>query len=151
MEKGRLIQKLNQAISLELGALLQYNQYSQVILGQERRIWEDFFKETSNEALSHARKFAARVVALGGVPAVEPESVKQTGDLHEMLVNSLELERRAVQIYTEALAICQDDPAYRNLLEEHIYEETKDVEELEKYLNQVPKVAAAPVRKSKSA
>lgn len=152
MDKPKLIQKLNQAIALELGALLQYNQYAQVILGPERRVWHEFFEETATEAFSHARLFGKRVVALGGVPTVEPEPVRQTNDLTEMLTNSLDVERRAVQIYTEALALCEDNPAYRNLLEEQISTETEDVEELEKYLNQVRKSAsgAEPKRAGKT-
>src|SRR6185436_17354682 len=98
----RLNQKLNQAIALELSGVLQYNQYAQVLLGRDRKVWHEFFEETSDEALKHARKFAKRVVSLGGVPSVEPEPVKQTDDLMEMLTHSLELERRAVAIYSEA-------------------------------------------------
>jgi bacterioferritin len=129
--------------------VLQYNQYAQVLLGPERRVWHEWFEETSDEALSHARTFGKRVVALGGVPSVEPEPVRQAGTLTEMLTNSLDLERRAVQVYTEALALCEDNAAYRNLLEEQISTETEDVEELEKYLNQVSRAAsAAPARRA---
>jgi bacterioferritin len=142
MDKAKLIQKLNQAIAVELRGVLQYNQYAQVLLGPNRRVWHEFFEETSDEAMKHARLFGKRVVALGGVPTVEPEPVKQTDDLTAMLTNSLELERRAVQLYTEALALCEDNAAYRNLLEEQVATETEDVEELEKYLNQVTKQAA---------
>jgi len=142
MDKARVVAKLNQAISLELCGLLQYNQYAHVLLGPERKVWHSFFKETADEALSHARKFASRVVALGGVPSVEPDPVKQTNDLMEMLRNSLELERRAVELYNEALTLVQDNTAYRNLLEEQVEMETEDVEELEKYLDQIQKVGA---------
>lgn len=142
MDKAALIDKLNEAISLELAGLLQYNQYSQVLLGTDRRIWEDFFKEASDESLSHARTFAERVVALGGTPSCEPEPVKQAEDVTEMLQNSLALEKRAVQIYNEALEIAGDNAGYRNLLEDQIDAETQDVEELEKYLNQVEKVSS---------
>ncbi len=144
MDRARLIDKLNQAIALELGALLQYNQYAQVLLGPDRKIWQDFFEDSSDEALKHARRFASRVTALGGVPSAEPEPIKQTNDLKEMLTNSLELERRAVAVYTEALSFCEDHAGYRNLLEDQIQEETEDVEELEKYLDQVAKVSARP-------
>jgi bacterioferritin (cytochrome b1) len=84
---------------------------------------------------------------------VEPEAVRQTSDLQEMLQNSLEHERRAVQVYTEALALCEDHAGYRNLLEDQIQAETEDVEELEKYLNQVQKVStgAHGKRQSKTA
>lgn len=142
MDKAKLVETLNRAIGLELAGLLQYNQYSHVLLGEERKVWGGFFTDAANEALSHARKFASRVVALGGVPCVEPEAIKQTTVLGEMLRNSLDHERRAVAVYEEALAIAQDSVAYRNLIEEQIEMETEDVEELEKYLNQVTKLAA---------
>ncbi|HOB74602.1 MAG TPA: ferritin-like domain-containing protein [Phycisphaerae bacterium] len=142
MDKAKVIEKLNQAIALELGAVLQYNQYAHVLLGPDRKLWYDFFKDNSDEALDHARTFASRVVALGGIPSAEPEPVKQAADIREMLSNSLEVERRAVALYTEALALCEDHPGYRNLLEDQIQKETEDVEELEKYLNQVSKVTA---------
>ena len=148
MDKAKVIDKFNEAIGLELGALLQYNQYSHVLLGTERIVWEPFFTETADEALSHARKFAAKVVALGGTPNCEPEPVKQTTDLTQMLENSLAVEQRAVQIYTEALALCEGNAAYCNLLEDQIEDETNDVEELEKFLR---KIQAAGGQQSASA
>lgn len=140
MDRAKVVDKMNQAISLELGALLQYNQYANVLLGQERQIWEDWFRDTADEALKHARKFAAKVVALGGVPSVEPEPIKQTNDLTQMLENSLTLEKRAVGIYTEALALCEGNAAYCNLLEDQIEDETDDVEEIEKFLRKISPV-----------
>ena len=152
MDKVRLIGKLNEAISLELGAVIQYNQYAQVITGQERRIWHEFFEDTAEEAFKHAKKFGSRVVALGGTPAVEPMPTKQTTDLAEMLANSLEVERNAVRVYSEALSFCEDSPAYRNILEEQISDEQTDVEELEKYLNQIQRAqSASPQRKTEIA
>lgn len=150
MDKAKLIDKLNEAISLELGALLQYNQYSHVLLGPERHIWEGFFEDAAKESFGHARKFAAKVVALGGVPSVEPMAVKQTNDLMQMLENSLEVERRAVQIYTEARDLAEGNYAYATLLEDQILDESDDVEELEKILNKI-KVAATGKKLAKHA
>lgn len=129
-----LIAKLNEAIALELGTMLQYNHYSQVILGLERRVWREFFLERSDAALVHARRFAEKVVALGGTPTLDTGTVVEAGDLTEMLQHSLEVERQAVTLYTEALAIAEDDAGYRSLLEEQVQEEMAGVEELEKYL-----------------
>ena len=143
MDKAKLVQKLNQAISLELCALLTYNQYAQVLMGADRRIWRDFFRETSKGGYKDARTFGSRVVALGGIPSVEPAPVKQASNITDMLTNALDLERQLVQVYTEALEIARDNPAYRNLLEDQVLHEQTDVEEIEKYLNRVTKVAAA--------
>lgn len=151
MDKAKLVEKLNEAVSLELGALLQYNQYAQVLLGRERIVWREFFAEAAEESFKHARKFGLKVVALGGRPAVEPDAVKQTDDLTEMLENSLAVERKAVQVYTEALAIAEGNAAYRNLLEDQIQDETEDVEQLEMYLDKIKKIGEKHTSKAKTA
>ena len=147
MDKVKLIEKLNEAISLELGALLQYNQYSHVVSGLERAVWHEFFEETAVEAFGHAKKFATKVVALGGVPTVEPMAVKQTTDLVQMLEDSLEVERKAVEIYTQAREAAEGNYAYCSLLEDQILDESNDVEELEKFLNKVKPVVAKKTSK----
>ncbi len=45
--------------------------------------------------------------------------------------------------HDEALALCEDNPAYRNLLEDQIQQEVDDCEELEKFLDQIEQVAGA--------
>ncbi len=139
MDTQAVIDQFNVCLKMEYAAVVQYHQHSYLLRGLDRVQYLEFFEEAGQEALGHAKLLGSKIVSLGGVPTVEPEPVRQTNDLTEMLSNSLEVERRAVQIYTEALALCEDNPAYRNLLEEQISTETEDVEELEKYLNQVKK------------
>ena len=143
MNKPALIEKLNHAIALELCAVIQYNQYANVIMGADRRLWRDLFKDMSEGALGHARKFGFRVVALGGTPTIEHAAVKQASQLNEMLHNALELEKSLVQAYSEALAECTDHPAYRTLLEDIIEHEQEEVDEITLYLSKVEKAAAA--------
>ena len=152
MNKPAAIERLNHAIALELCAVIQYNQYSNVLMGPDRRIWREMFKEMSEHGLEHARKFGFRVVALGGTPTIEHAPVKQASNIQEMLNNALELERSIVQAYTDALHECQESPAYRNLLEDQIADEQTEVEELEMFLNKVQKAASAkPQSKMKTA
>jgi bacterioferritin (cytochrome b1) len=132
MNKPALIEKLNHAIALELCAVIQYNQYCNVLMGPDRRLWRDLFKDMSKGGLEHARKFGARVVALGGTPTIEHTAVKQASQINEMLHNA----------YTEALEECSDHPAYRTLLEDIIEHEQEEVDELLIYLNKVEKAAA---------
>jgi bacterioferritin (cytochrome b1) len=142
MNKPALIEKLNHAIALELCAVIQYNQYCNVLMGPDRRLWRDLFQDMSKGGLEHARKFGARVVALGGTPTIEHTAVKQASQINEMLHNALELERALVTAYTEALEECSDHPAYRTLLEDIIEHEQEEVDELLIYLNKVEKAAA---------
>ena len=143
MNKPALIEKLNHAIALELGAVIQYNQYANVLMGADRRIWRGLFKDMSEGALEHARKFGFRVVALGGRPTIQHSPVKEATGITQMLEHALEHERQLVQAYTEALAQCEDNPAYRNLLEDIIDHEQEEVDELTIFLNKVEKTAAA--------
>jgi bacterioferritin (cytochrome b1) len=94
MNKAKLVDKLNEAIGYELAGLLQYNQYAQVLLGEDRQIWRKYFLHQTEESLEHAQKFAERVVANGGVPCVEPATVKQATDVKDMLINSLAILQR---------------------------------------------------------
>jgi bacterioferritin (cytochrome b1) len=68
---------------------------------------------------------------------VEVGTVRQTLEVEEMLRQDLELERAAMQAYTEAHALAEDDVALRTLLEDQIMHEQRDIEELELYLNLV--------------
>jgi len=148
MNKPEVIQKLNRAIALELAGVIQYNQYSAVLMGPDRRVWHELFEDMSKGALKHARTFAIRVVALGGTPTIEHAPVKQATDITTMLNNALELERSLVQAYSETLELAKDSPGYRNLLEDIIWHEQEEVEELEIFLNKVQKSAAADAKRA---
>ena len=148
MNKPEVIQKLNRAIALELAGVIQYNQYSAVLMGPDRRVWHELFEDMSKGALKHARTFAIRVVALGGTPTIEHAPVKQATDITTMLNNALELERSLVQAYSETLELAKDSPGYRNLLEDIIWHEQEEVEELEIFLNKVQKAAAADAKRA---
>jgi len=150
MDKPKLIEKLNEAIGLELCGVLQYNQYAQVLLGADRRIWQKLFLKSSDESLDHARLFAERVVALGGHPTCEPAAVKQTTDVKEMLTNGIAHEKAAVAVYTQALKAAEGNVAYCNLLEDQIDDESRDVEEFELYLGQIQKTAGGGQAASKA-
>lgn len=128
-----LIEHLNRALSLELAGVIQYLQHSFLVTGPEREVYRSFFRDQSEEAHDHATTLGDKVVALGGVPSVEPGMIRQSTDLAGMLKQDLELEREAMRAYTDAWKSCTDDElATRFLLEERIAEEQKHIDELEK-------------------
>lgn len=131
-----LISILNEAIALEYTACVQYNQHSMLVTGRERRLFEDFFKDSARESLSHAKIWGDRIVYLGGTPKPVVGPIRQSTDLTEMLQMDLEIEEKAVEIYTRAHRACTHEPT-RYMLENHILDEDKDVEELRKYLGRV--------------
>ena len=128
-----LIKILNEAISLEYTAAVQYNQHSMLVSGRDKLLFEDLFKDSSKESLGHAKMWGDRIVYLGGTPKAEIGAIRQSTDIMELLQMDLEVEQKAVEIYTRAHRACQHEPT-RYMLENHILDEDKDVEELQKLL-----------------
>ena len=137
MKTNLVIEKLNEAVSLEFAAFHMYLQFSLVVHGADRIKWHEFFEEQSKEALSHAKLFAGKIVALGAVPTVEAARFKQSQDVVEMLEIASETEKHAVQLYTDIHALVEGrDKPLQYLLEQQIQDEQQDVEEIGKYLRQ---------------
>lgn len=133
MARAELIENLNQALSLELAGTIQYSQHSYLITGVWREVYKEFFRDQAEEAQEHAETLGDKIVALGGVPTVEPAMIRQSTDLEEMLKQDLELEREALAAYMAAWASCgEEDLPQKFWLEERISEEQLHVEELEK-------------------
>lgn len=133
MARAELIDNLNKALSLELSGIIQYSQHSYLVTGLYREVYKKFFRDQAEEAQEHAITVGDKIVALGGIPTVEPAMIRQSTSLEEMLKQDLELERNALAGYMEAWRSCGDeDLATQFWLEERIAEEQLHVEELEK-------------------
>ena len=137
MDRAAMVAKLNEILKWEYAGLVQYTQYSFLVRGIWREVYHEMFRGSGKEALKHAHLVGDKIVALGGVTSVERGEVKVTTDLDEMLRNSLEMERRHVQLYTEAVALCEDrDVGLRNLLEDICQEEQDGADHLSKILEE---------------
>ena len=133
MARAELVDNLNKALSMELAAVIQYSQHSYLVTGHEREIFKGWFRDQAEEAQDHAESLGDKVVALGGVPTVEPAMIRQSIDITEMLKQDLELEREALNVYMAAWAACDDDDLPQKFwLEGRIADEQMHVEELEK-------------------
>jgi bacterioferritin len=135
-DHDELIAVLNEALTLEYTAAVQYNQHSMLLTGRDRVLFEDLFNESAKESLGHAKMWGDRIVYLGGIPKGEVGRIQQSSNAMEMLEMDLEVERRAVEIYTRAHRVCKHEPTLY-MLENHILDEDKDVEQLQKLLGKV--------------
>ena len=133
MARADLIENLNGALSLELAGVIQYSQHSYLVTGVEREVYKEFFRDNAGEAQDHAEFLGDKIVALGGIPTVEPAIIRQSIDLKEMLKQDLELEREAITAYMAAWSSCgEDDLPTKFWLEGQIADEQTHIEELEK-------------------
>jgi len=135
MDNKQVIDALNKVLSCEWAGSIQYLQHSFLVHGLWREPYKEFFTDRARECRRHARLMGEKIVALGGLPTVEPAPIKQSRELEEMLHQDLELEKMALAAYVEALKLAHDDVALRHMLESLIEEETRGVEELEKCLS----------------
>ena len=133
MARQDLIDNLNRALGYELAAVIQYSQHSYLVTGVEREVYKEFFRDQAEEAQKHAEFLGDKLVALGGVPTVEPGMIRQSVDLKEMLKQDLKLEREAMAAYLDAWKSCdEDDLPTKFWLEGQIADEEIHIEELEK-------------------
>jgi bacterioferritin len=133
MARAELVENLNKALSLELAGVIQYSQHSYLVTGTDREIFKGYFRDQAEEAQDHAETLGDKIVALGGIPTVEPAMIRQSVDVQEMLKQDLELEREAIAAYMAAWASCDDnDLPQKFWLEGQIADEQMHIEELEK-------------------
>jgi bacterioferritin len=133
MARAELVENLNKALSLELAGVIQYSQHSYLVTGTDREVFKEYFRDMAEEAQDHAEKLGDKIVALGGIPTVEPAMIRQSTELKEMLHQDLELEREAIAVYMAAWASCgEDDLPQKFWLEGQIADEQMHIEELEK-------------------
>jgi bacterioferritin len=138
---AKLIDKLNDILRHEWTGVAQYSQAGFVVSGFWREVYADMFCENAKECFGHAQLVGDKIVALGGVPTIERNPVKQSNDLAEMLNHALAFESAAVTQYTEALDCCGDDRALVVFLEDILKEEQEGVDEISKLLRE-PSTAA---------
>lgn len=133
MKSSATIDVLNEALRVEHTLAMQCQHYALTIRGLWRLSLVSFFEDLADEARGHAQKFGKKVVALGGVPIAEVESVRSSATAEEMVADVLTLERRAMDTYLRALkTVPEDDVALRAMLEDHIEAEQRHIDEIER-------------------
>lgn len=147
---SQIIDKLNEILRHEWTGVAQYSQAGFVVSGLWREVYSEMFLGSAKESFGHAKIIGQKISAMGGVPTIERNQVKQSDDLQEMLENALEFEKTAVAKYQEALALADGkDRPLVVLLEEILLEEQEGVDELTMILRD-PSAAAAGKGKGSS-
>jgi bacterioferritin len=134
MDTNKVIDKMNEALRHEWTGVAQYAQAGFVVSGLWREVYSDKFHDDAKESFKHAKEIGDKIVALGGVPTVERNPVKQSQDLMELLQNGLEFESKAVKVYTELLGLIEDDRAFTVFIENILEEEQAGVDEYNRIL-----------------
>lgn len=143
MEKNKIIDKLNDCLRHEWTGVAQYAQAGFVVAGLWREVYSGMFFDSAKESFGHAKQVGEKIVALGGVPTVERNPVKQTDDLQELLNHAMEFESKAVKLYSEALNMAEGDRPLVLFLEGILEEEQDGVDKLTRILRDPRAVASS--------
>jgi bacterioferritin len=143
MDKAKIIDKLNECLRHEWTGVAQYSQAGFLVAGLWREVYSEMFFDSAKESFGHARMVGEKIVALGGVPTVERNPIKQSEDVLSMLNAALEFETKAVKCYTEALALAEGDRALVVWLEDLLNEEQDGVDKITRILRDPKAVAAS--------
>jgi bacterioferritin len=140
MDKQTLIDRLNEDLAGEFGAIIQYLTYAAKATGPYRPQLSQFFlTEVADEQL-HAQYLANKIVALGGEPTTQPRPVPAADTNKQMLEAVLEAERRATKDYSQRArdAEAYGDKGLAVQLEDMIRDESGHSEETERILRDWP-------------
>lgn len=143
MEKNKIIDKLNDCLRHEWTGVAQYAQAGFVVAGLWREVYSGMFFDSAKESFGHAKQVGEKIVAMGGVPTVERNPVKQTDDLQELLNHAMEFESKAVKLYSEALNMAEGDRPLVLFLEGILEEEQDGVDKLTRILRDPRAVASS--------
>lgn len=140
MEKQKLIDVLNEDLSGELGAVIQYLTYAAKANGPYRPQLVSFFMSEVPDETGHAQYLANKIVALGGEPTTQARPVPAAAHNKDMLERVLEAEKRAIEDYTKRAEQAGEfgDKGLQVQLEDMVRDESGHYEEIERMLREWP-------------
>lgn len=134
-----LIDALNEALSFEYTAIIQYNTYSSLLKGINRIGLKEFFSKEIIEELEHSKYLADKITSLGGIPTTETKPFKITDNIKEIIEELLKSEQETIERYKKYSEIAEK-MGYIDIkiqLENIIAEESQHRDELKKILSNI--------------
>ncbi len=139
----KVIYLLNQARSAELGAISQYMIHHYELEDQDFGKLAARLKETAIAEMKHAEKLAERILFLGGEPTSKPDvTPKKKQTIPEILDTDVALEKKAIDMYNEAAALCAEEKDHKSkdLFEELISDEEDHLHRFERIRDHVARM-----------
>ena len=139
----KIIEALNQALTVELTAINQYFCQAKMCMNWGiTKLGKKHYEESLGE-MKHAEKIIERILFLEGVPEIARYDVIRVGtDVKEQFENDLRLEMSGVKHYNDLVNLCIQvkDTGTRELLEPILTESEEHVDWLETQLDLIEAV-----------
>lgn len=137
IDSTKVVKLLNRILEEELAGVVRYTHYSFMIFGYNRIPIVSWFRSEANTSLGHAHQAGEMLTHMGEHPSLAIGHLLETHkhDISEILKESLEAERTALNLYKELLEEVQGRSIF---LEEYarklIFEEETHAGEVDKML-----------------
>ena len=120
-----LIDALNEDLSYELAAIVQYMYHHVMASGFDSPEIDERFEATSMDEMKHAEKIAERIDYYEAVPTTKMAPIQVGGDVKKMIVDDLAGEHDAIARYKEHIKLAErlGDPGTRHMLEDILLDE----------------------------
>ncbi|MBD2576430.1 ferritin-like domain-containing protein [Oscillatoria sp. FACHB-1406] len=114
LDREKTIHLLNQIMEFELAGVVRYTHYSLMVTGPHRIPIVQFFQAQANESLMHAQQAGEVLTGLEGHPSMRIAPIEETNrhDLKALLTESLNHERKALELYKSLLDVVEDASVY---------------------------------------
>lgn len=114
LDQAKTISLLNSIMEFELAGVVRYTHYSLMVTGPNRIPIVDFFKAQATESLTHAQQVGEILTGLEGHPSLKVAPMEETfqHSVKDILQESLNHERKALDLYKELLSTVQDASIY---------------------------------------
>ena len=130
----KVIELLNEGLKAELTAINQYWLHYRLLDNWGVKRLAQYERHESIDEMKHADKFADRILFLDGFPNFQALGSLRVGEtVEEILKADLEAEYEAVEMYRNAVAVCEElrDFASRDLFADVLRDEEGHVDFLE--------------------
>ena len=114
LNQEKTIQLLKKIMEFELAGVVRYTHYSLMVTGPHRLPIVQFFQEQATESLTHAQQVGEILTGLEGHPSLESAPIEETNKHHlqDILTESLNHEKRALDLYKELLTVVEGASVY---------------------------------------
>lgn len=139
----KVIQFLNQALSVELSAINQYFLHARIYKNWGLEALGKHEYDESIEEMHHADKLVERILFLEGLPNMQDLQKLNIGtNVPECMQGDLKLETNGHALYVEAIAYCESvrDFVSRDILESILSDTEDHIDYLETQLELIDKM-----------